>query len=230
MATDVIIVGAGLSGLMAAKQLQDAGKSITILDKGRSVGGRLATRRIGNGIADHGAQFFTARTDTFNRQVEQWLADELINVWGHGWSDGSLKRTPEDGHPRYVAKNGMNSIAKYLAESLESIHVNTQVSSINRHNELWIVSDTEGHIHESKVLIMTPPVPQTLALIQGIELAQSDRNALERIQYGPCLCGMFVIEGDSDLPEPGALQNFKNTVYWFADNRKKGISPRKSVV
>lgn len=230
MATDVIIVGAGLSGLIAAKQLKDAGKTVTILDKGSSVGGRLATRRIGNGIADHGAQFFTARTDEFKQQVQEWLDDDVITIWGHGWSDGSLKRTPEDGNPRYIAKNGMNSLAKHFAKSLESIHVNTQVSSVIRDNDLWRVSDTEGHIYQSEVLIMTPPVPQTLQLISSVELDIKDRKALKRIQYGPCLCGMFVIDGDTDLPEPGALQNFKNTIYWFADNQKKGISPDETIV
>ena len=230
MTTDVIIVGAGLSGLMAAHQLRDAGKSVTILDKGRSVGGRLATRRIGNGIADHGAQFFTVRTKQFQQDVDQWLEDNLISIWGHGWSDGSVKRSTNDGHPRYVAKNGMNSIAKYLAQPLDSIHVDTKVSSVNRDNDTWLVSDTQGNNYSAKVLIMTPPVPQSLELIDSVELVQKDKDALERIHYGPCLCGLFIIEGDIDLPEPGALQNFDNFVYWFADNKKKGISPEEHII
>ncbi|HMQ53993.1 MAG TPA: FAD-dependent oxidoreductase, partial [Anaerolineae bacterium] len=53
---DVLVVGAGLSGLMAANLLKAYGFKVTVLDKGRSVGGRLATRRIGPGRADHGAQ------------------------------------------------------------------------------------------------------------------------------------------------------------------------------
>lgn len=58
---DVVIVGAGICGLMAAGQLVERGASVLLLDKGRTVGGRLATRRIEAGCADHGAQFFTAR-------------------------------------------------------------------------------------------------------------------------------------------------------------------------
>jgi renalase len=27
------------------------------------------------------------------------------------------------------------------------------------------------------------------------------------------------------LPDPGALQNFEKTVYWIADNKRKGLSP-----
>ncbi len=230
MDTDVIIVGAGLSGLVAARELQASGKDVIVLDKGRSVGGRLATRRIGEGIADHGAQFFTVRTEAFQKQVEQWLDDELVYIWGHGWSDGSVKRSTNDGHPRYVVHGGMNAIAKKLAKEVDNIHVDTKVSTIEWDDNVWVVTDTDGQQFTSKALIMTPPVPQTLALIEGVAISAEEKSALERIEYGPCLCGLFVIEGDINLPEPGALQNFDNTVYWIADNKRKGISPDEHII
>lgn len=230
MATDVVIVGAGLSGLMAAHRLKEAGKTFTILDKGISVGGRLATRRIGNAVADHGTQFFTARTAEFKAQVKEWEDEGLVYVWGHGWSDGSLKRTIKDGHPRYVAKGGMNALAKHIAQPPGKIYNNTRVTTISKNDGMWIVMDSERHTYEGKVLIMTPPIPQTLALMRGVELSPNDRTALERITYGPCLCGLFVIDGDVDLPEPGAVQNFESIVYWIADNTKKGISPDERVI
>ncbi len=230
MVTDVIIVGAGVSGLIAARELQEAGKNVTVLDKGSSVGGRLATRRIGEGIADHGAQFFTSRTGAFQQYVDEWLDDDVIYVWGHGWSDGSVKRSTNDGHPRYVARNGMNAIAKKLAEPVKNILVNTKVSNIVWDDNLWRLTDSDGQQFTSKALIMTPPVPQTLALIEDVPISSDEKSALERIEYGPCLCGLFVIEGDIDLPEPGALQNFDNTVYWIADNKQKGISPDEHII
>ncbi len=54
-----VIIGAGVSGLIAARTLQASGVRVKVLDKGRGVGGRLATRRSGVGVFDHGAQFFT---------------------------------------------------------------------------------------------------------------------------------------------------------------------------
>ena len=69
----VVIVGAGMSGLVAAQELVAAGVEVAVVDKGRSVGGRLATRRIGDARLDHGAQFFTVRTPAFQRRVDQWL-------------------------------------------------------------------------------------------------------------------------------------------------------------
>ncbi|MBN1666669.1 MAG: NAD(P)-binding protein, partial [Anaerolineales bacterium] len=56
---DTLILGAGMSGLMAANRLQQAGVETLLLEKARGVGGRMATRRFGGGVFDHGAQFFT---------------------------------------------------------------------------------------------------------------------------------------------------------------------------
>jgi renalase len=110
---DVLIVGAGLAGLMAANRLQAAGRSVLVLDKGRGVGGRLATRRIGPGRADHGAQFFTVREPEFAAFVAEWEAQGLVYVWSEGWS------VEADGHPRYVVRNGMTALAKQLAQAVD---------------------------------------------------------------------------------------------------------------
>ena len=66
----VVIVGAGIAGLVAARELAASGVDVRVVDKGRSVGGRLATRRIGDARLDHGAQFFTVRTPAFRARVD----------------------------------------------------------------------------------------------------------------------------------------------------------------
>lgn len=226
MAVDVLIIGAGLSGLMAARTLIETGYTVQLVDKGRSVGGRLATRRIGDdGLADHGAQFFTVRTDTLQSYVDQWLADDLVYVWGTGWSDGSLKRTAGDGHPRYVTRGGMNKLAKHLADGLD-VFVNRRISSIQLSNSLWTLVDGDGEVYSGRALVMTPPMPQSLELLNSsaIQLENNDRAELQKLQFGPCLCGIHEIDGEIELPEPGALQNFDKEIYWVADNHAKGIS------
>lgn len=228
MTKQVVIIGAGLSGIMAARTLVQQGHQVTVLDKGKGVGGRMATRRLSQGLADTGAQFFTARTPEFQAQIDQWIHQDLVAIWGYGWSDGSLKRTVQDGHPRYVAKQGMNSLMKDLAQELKDVRVNIEVKSIEKaENGLWRVNDSNGDTHAADILLLTAPVPQSVALLNagGVTLSAADKGVLDHIEYGPCLCGLFVIEGEVALPDPGALQNFEKTVYWISDNKRKGISP-----
>lgn len=228
MTKQAVIIGAGLSGIMAARTLTQQGHDVTVLDKGKSVGGRMATRRLSQGVADTGAQFFTARTPEFQAQIEQWIHQDMITIWGYGWSDGSVKRTVEDGHPRYVAKQGMNALTKDLAHSLRDVRLNSEVALIARtETGLWHIADQNGNTYAADVVLLTAPVPQSLALLAtgGVALSETDKKVLEHIEYGPCLCGLFVIEGEVALPDPGALQNFEKTVYWIADNKRKGLSP-----
>ena len=69
-----LIIGGGISGLITANLLQKKGIKVTILDKGRGIGGRLATRRLRHsepitGVFDYGMQFFTVSDPLF----QQWV-------------------------------------------------------------------------------------------------------------------------------------------------------------
>ena len=58
----VAILGAGMAGAAAARRLAEAGLDVRVFDKGRGIGGRMATRRTEAGARfDHGAQFFRAK-------------------------------------------------------------------------------------------------------------------------------------------------------------------------
>ena len=49
---DVIIIGAGLNGLVAANYLAKAGKRVLVLERRAIVGGQAATESFGNFTAD----------------------------------------------------------------------------------------------------------------------------------------------------------------------------------
>jgi len=233
---DILIIGAGMSGLMAAATLH-TDRQITILDKGRSVGGRLATRRIGNGRADHGAQFFTVRDESFAAYVDRWLAEGLTFQWSNGWGNGSADATPSDGYPRYAVSGGMNMMAKQLAADLSSraavdIRTGVSVTSVAVDGDGWLVSTESGDHYRADTVVLTSPVQQSLALLDAgnTRLTADDLAALERIHYAPCLCAMAWIDGQTTLPEPGAMQRPNSPISWIADNRRKGISPESTVL
>ncbi|NLF90390.1 MAG: NAD(P)-binding protein, partial [Corynebacterium marinum] len=56
MDADVIVIGAGLAGLQAARRLQDNGLTVTVLEGSDAVGGRVRTDRVDGFLVDRGFQ------------------------------------------------------------------------------------------------------------------------------------------------------------------------------
>jgi predicted NAD/FAD-dependent oxidoreductase len=103
-----LIVGAGMAGLTAASYLSRNGWQVTLLDKGRGPGGRMATRHSGEACFDYGAQFFTVRDARFQVEVDRWMA----NGWATPWFE-------EGGHIRYRGVGGLRGITRNLAQPLD---------------------------------------------------------------------------------------------------------------
>jgi renalase len=216
----VIVVGAGLSGLAAARSLHEAGHEVTVFDKGRSPGGRLATRRMGEATLDHGAQFFTVRGEALATQVTDWVQRGLVGEWCRGFepaADGALG----DGHPRYVATSGMTSLAKDLARGLD-VRCSQLVFAIRRE---WEVVIDDGAVHPADAVVVTCPLPQTFSLLfeAGVELPFE----LFGDDYDRTIALLAVLDGPSGVPAPGGVTAtaLQGTPFSFiGDNLAKGVS------
>lgn len=221
---DCVIVGAGIAGLVAAHTLRQRGLAPVVLDKGSQVGGRLATRRIGGGVFDHGAQFFTARDWRFQDMVGRWQAAGVIKEWSRGfpWSDGVF---PNDRFARFRGVNGMTTLAKHLAHDLE-VRRGETVRAVAWRGDAWEVR-TDGLDLFARAVILTPPVPQSVALLHAghVEIAPSQSAILRQIAYEPCLAVMALLDGPTRLPAVGGLRVRGTVLQWIADNTRKGISP-----
>lgn len=224
-----IVIGAGLAGLTAARTLQTQGYSVLVLDKGRGVGGRMATRRKDDARFDHGAQFFTVRSARFAEHIADWLDHGVVTEWSRGFATAEMVDR-DDGYRRYRGVRGMTDIAKYLAEGLD-VRLEQRVIYLEAQDQRWHVQTESGDHFYGYSLILTPPVPQSLTLLadSGIELPKSTHTTLQSLEYHACIALMAVLEQPSQIPFPGGLQLNTEPIHWIGDNQAKGISPIPSV-
>ena len=72
--SDVLVVGAGLAGLSAAIHLQEAGRTVTVIDSSDRAGGRVASDHIDGFICDRGFQLINSK---YPALVELDVLDEI---------------------------------------------------------------------------------------------------------------------------------------------------------
>lgn len=210
----VVVVGAGISGLLAARHLSSAGHEVVVLDKGRSSGGRCATRRVGDAVFDHGAQFFTVRSDEFAQLVNDWLSSGVVREWCRGFGT-------RDGHPRYCGVAGMTSITKHLAASLD-VRYSKLVFNLERRDAGWRVRLDDGTYVDADRVVLTCPIPQSMALLVNTEINVPD--AIRTIEYDKTIAALVAVTGTTAVPEPGGIQNADETFSFIGDNQRKGVS------
>ena len=125
----IAILGAGLAGLACARTLAAAGVAVTLFDKGRAAGGRLATRRAeaaGRRLQwDHGAQYLTARGADF--------AAVLAECGAEAWSEAG----------RFVGVPGMSALPRALAAGLD-LRTGRHVTALEGGPGAWRVRHLEA--------------------------------------------------------------------------------------
>ena len=223
---DTIIIGAGISGLIAASHLRNCGQDVLVVDKSRGVGGRMATRRIGEATFDHGAQFFTVRSETFASFIAQAKESGDVREWCDGFlfGDNGEVELRKDGHPRYCGTKGMTTLAKNLAKNLD-VRLKERIQKAVYEDDLWYVSGVENY--RAKALILTAPIPQSLAIVENVEF--TGRQELEKIEYTPCFAVMVKTSMPSEIPQPGGIKNASADIEWLGDNMQKGISSQPGI-
>lgn len=219
--SDVLVVGAGLAGLVAAGELQRAGLTVRVIDKGRGVGGRLATRRIGEAIFDHGAPCLDLQG---GRLPDSWWQERLgpaRAAWGPA-TENSGASAP----CRWRGAPAMSGVAKHLALGLDVLP-ETTLTSLRAEGSRWIAATLGGTEFEARAVVLTPPAPQALALLDagGVDLSPDLRARLGAIEYDRCLTVMAVLDRPSCIPLPGGLAPDSGPLAWLFDNQAKGISP-----
>lgn len=216
----VAVIGAGISGLTAARTLQDQGHLVEVFEKSRGKGGRAATRRAGDLSFDHGAQYFTARDPSFCRAVDAWRECGLVDTWSPCIGqvvEGTVQRSP-DRQARYVAKPGMSGLGRHLAAGL-TVHTNLRVAPPQRSMDQWHLTSEAGNpLGVFDALIVSAPAPQAGSLLAPTAPHLAAQAAA--IEYEPTWTLLLSFEQEARLTT-NALFFHTGPLRWAADNGSK---------
>lgn len=218
----VAVIGAGIAGLACARRLADAGLSVAVFDKGRGIGGRMATRRMGIGV-DHGAQYFTARGADFRAQVADWLAAGTVAAWD---APVALGRPG----PAYVGVPGMTAPAHALARGM-AVTTGVTVARIVRQGAGWSLASADrpdGAAQRFDAVAVAVPWPQLAALVAGSGVAWP---AVVPV-YAPCWA-LLLAGGDGLARLPNAMAPDDPVIAWVARGSSKpgrGMGPETAIV
>ncbi len=183
-ATSAMVIGAGIAGLACARRLRDAGWSVTVFDKGRRVGGRMASRDTDVGVFDHGAQFFTVREPAFAAVVHAAEAQGAVQAWP----------LPNRDEPVWTGAPTMQHFPAWLAQGL-NVHCSHAVQRVHRMGAAWCVAgeSPKGVFeHQAAALVITMPIPQLVELL-------GDRR-WPAVAYAPSWTVMLQLDQPVSLP------------------------------
>ena len=205
---DVAVIGAGLSGLICARQLKKAGQSVCILDKSRGLGGRIATRRAHQVRIDHGLRYWQASPE-IAPLVDELLAANVLKPWDVKAYE-ILQReviTPAPVEEQlYTAPEGMSAVGKYLAkgfvrdQDLLLEHRAIAIDPIaNDSGAGWRIECEGGQVIAAQKCAIAIPAPQAAHLLKTYAAdSLSDPNdtifqavqSLKAVDYWPSLTVM----------------------------------------
>lgn len=229
----IAVIGAGVSGLTCARQLQAQGHSVTVYERSRQVSGRMGTRETELGGFDHGAQYFTAVSDAFKKQVSAWRKTGLVAAWEGKLvtldaATGTAPKAAGRGAQRYVALPGMSALGQNLADGLD-VRTEQLVKRIvaadpsGPAKNQWLLavqSDTvpiDAHAGPFDAVIVAIPAEQAALLLDAAPVMA---KAAAKTHLAPCWSLMLGFQQPLELGYDGAWIS-NSRLAWIAHDSSK---------
>ena len=192
--TDILVIGAGLAGLTLARELSALGNKVLLLEKSRSPGGRLSTRRSDFGGFDHGAQYLTSRTAGFTSLLNQFSQSDELAPWNPAGKDST--------RPWWVGTPGMSTLGKAMAHDLD-IEYDTRITGIVKQDRQFLIHTENrsgaGPDYLAARVVAAIPAPQALELLTPVDPAFVQ---LKNVVMAPCWSAMLAFEaGLTDIQD-----------------------------
>ena len=225
---DVLIVGAGISGISAGNYLAKNNLSVKLIDKGKAPGGRLASKRIKyeneKVVFDYGCKYISMDDTNTGKEIMSLVGKNLIKKWNFADSDQKIKNKSQ----KIIGRESIRSIALQLSRDLDIIN-NSKVISINRQGELWQLEINNNEMFYASDLILTMPVPQILELFDNSSMIipKDISFDLNKVEYKRNIVAMLICDSPGNVPPIGGIEFNEGSISFITDNNLKGVNKNK---
>jgi len=226
------IIGASISGLIAGKRLADAGHDVTVIEKDRSLGGRLSTIKMDDMNLDYGITHFEAHTQTFKTFVEDFKNQGIIKEWTDEFAlyDGEeiFDADPNaDSTPNFVGTNGNQNIARKLGrwvdiKSQETAGGLTYIGPDRTKKRSWMINLTDITVFECDAVIIATPAVQAYGVLQTAQNKTATRRIIryiDEVQYDSSIALSATF--DCDIPEWEGIECEHSSIRFISNESSK---------
>lgn len=230
------VVGAGIAGLVAGRELAKQGHEVVVLEKSRGFGGRLATRYAGDEKSirmDHGTSYVCAKTPEFELFLKELSDKGLIAPWTETFAYHTpdafyLQHPSREPEMVYAAPTGMNSIGKYLSRWVD-LRLDTKVAGLTmvapgHHTKRpWIINMADTSVLEADAVLIATPSIQAAGLLmtsQDETPVRALHMEVSRVAYTPSF-SLMVGYGERELTGWSGLVCQDDIIAWISNESTK---------
>ncbi len=213
MTPDLVVVGAGISGLALAREFRAGGGRVLVLERARGVGGRCATRRVDGQPVDHGTAFLHGRDPAFLAELGAAAGPAASPDWPHVLAGPGTPCRPaafEAGSVRLAPAAGVSAFPKHLARGLDvRLGANVESLRVSRAGGgaagNWELALSTGETLRSPAVALTLPAPSAAAMLEHVPGRPAGLAALlplcRLVRTLPCLT--VIARYPEATPPPG---------------------------
>lgn len=239
----IAIIGAGISGLAAGRELTAAGHEVVVFEKSRGFGGRLATRYAGKELGvrlDHGISYIQAETPAFQKFLVELMDRDLIREWRGEFvdrdSDGKITSVDKK-EPYYIAPGGFNQIGKFMSRFMD-VRTGSKVSGLThigedrRKKRTWMLNFPTSETEGVDAVIIATPSKQAYAIlnttIDEIDTLKLVRE-IDEVEYHPQFA-LIAGYGSTEMPDWNGMYCDDEVISWISNETTKRETGESALV
>ncbi|PAV24558.1 FAD-dependent oxidoreductase [Tamilnaduibacter salinus] len=212
-----------MAGLTAGLMLRDRGVAVTVFEKSRGPGGRLASKRVDGGSLDIGAQYFTVRDPGFRAFLDHHTGPGQYGAW-----QARLSYERPDGHwesfheaERWVGMPRMTAISRALSQGLDCCFETRIHSIVRRKDGAWCLIGPDGEQQgDFDAVLVTAPPEQARGLLSESNLWLADDPVFHERPLAPCWAVGVHFPVPTGLGMDG-MSTQHHALQWAANNSSK---------